>query len=78
MENAELRSQRTLIESVVKLKPKESQRPIRAKKKITTSQYELNVKTSTLLEARENARDQIEIGGGLYLFGSKSGLRLAD
>ena len=69
-----------MIESVVKLKPKESQRPIRAKKKITTSQYELNVKTSTLLEARENARDQIgiEIGGGLYLCGSKSGLRLAD
>lgn len=33
MENAALRSQRTLIESVVKLKPKESQRPIRAKKK---------------------------------------------
>ena len=48
--------------SVVKPKPKLSQRPIRTKVNITRSQSELKVNTSNRPEARENASDQVATG----------------
>ena len=45
--------------SVEKLKPKYSQRPIRTKIYIIINQWEFKAKTSKLLEARENAGDQV-------------------
>ena len=39
-------------------KPKLSSRPIRTKENITSSQWELKVKTTKQLKARENASDQ--------------------
>ena len=48
--------------SVVKLKPKLSQRPIKIKGNIPRSQSELKANTSKRREARENASDQVAIG----------------
>ena len=48
--------------SVVKPKPKKSQRPIRRKKNTSQSQQELKVQPTKSPKARENAGDQVEIG----------------
>ena len=46
----------------VKPKPKQVQQPIKTKENITTSQWELRVITSTLLEVCENVRDEDVVG----------------
>ena len=46
----------------VKPKPKQAQQPIKTKENITTSQWELRVRTSTMLEARENVSDEDTVG----------------
>ena len=46
----------------VKPRPKQAQQPIKTKENITTSQWELRVRTSTMLEARENVSDEDAVG----------------
>ena len=46
----------------VKPRPKQAQQPIKTKENITTSQWELRVITSTLLEVCENVRDEDTVG----------------
>ena len=48
--------------SVVKPRPKFSQRPIKKKKNTFKNQWELTAKTNKLLKAREKAGDQVVIG----------------
>ena len=43
-------------------RPKQAQQPIKTKENITTSQWELRVRTSTMLEARENVSDEDAVG----------------
>ena len=43
-------------------RPKQTQQPIKTKENITTSQWELRVITSTLLEVWENVRDEDAVG----------------
>ena len=43
-------------------RPKQAQQPIKTKENITTSQWELRVITSTLLEVWENVRDEDPVG----------------
>ena len=43
-------------------RPKQAQQPIKTEENITTSQWELRVITSTLLEVCENVRDEDTVG----------------
>ena len=43
-------------------RPKQAQQPIKTEENITTSQWELRVITSTLLEVCENVRDEDIVG----------------
>ena len=47
---------------IVKPRPKQAQQPIKTKENIPTSQWELRVRTSTMLEAREIVSDEDAVG----------------
>ena len=58
----------------IKPRPKQAQQPIKTKENITTSQWELRVRTSTMLEARENA----PLVSVLNLIGGAGGMTFLD
>ena len=64
--------------SVVKPKPKLSQRPIKRKENTFTSQWEPKEKTNELPKARENESDRLVIGLSVAFLGLESGASFLD